>query len=230
MSPPKHVDLLVLVAALAVFCCRLAACSATPSPRRPGSPSAGSRSSPGAASREALADGNRQRAMGIVGRVDPRPGLADGHRRAAGRHRRARGRAAPRPCCCSSSSRLLRRPGDRPPLRARGDRSEGGRAMSERKHQAKVLIGLGIYFAIAILLLLIFGSDGKNEAFQPQNEFKLEPWISIHIAGDRPQHQQGGPLPACSPRADDRRDGLDRAPDGSRSRTGSRPRSRSPTT
>jgi F-type H+-transporting ATPase subunit a len=49
--------------------------------------------------------------------------------------------------------------------------------------KAKVLIGLGVYLAIAILLMLIFGSSGKNEHFQPQNEFKLEPWISIHIAG-----------------------------------------------
>ena len=49
--------------------------------------------------------------------------------------------------------------------------------------KAKVFIGLGTYLGIAILLMLIFGSSGKNEHFQPQNEFKLEPWISIHIAG-----------------------------------------------
>ncbi|HEX5712658.1 MAG TPA: F0F1 ATP synthase subunit A [Solirubrobacterales bacterium] len=49
--------------------------------------------------------------------------------------------------------------------------------------KAKVFIGLGVYLAIAILMFLIFGSSGKNEAFQPQNEFKLEPWISIDIAG-----------------------------------------------
>src|SRR6201747_343515 len=49
--------------------------------------------------------------------------------------------------------------------------------------KAKVFIGLGVYLGIAILMLLIFGSSGKNEAFQPQNEFKLEPWISIHLAG-----------------------------------------------
>jgi F-type H+-transporting ATPase subunit a len=47
--------------------------------------------------------------------------------------------------------------------------------------KSKVLIGLGVYFAIAILMLLIFGSSGKNEEFQPQNEFKLEPWISLHL-------------------------------------------------
>jgi F-type H+-transporting ATPase subunit a len=49
------------------------------------------------------------------------------------------------------------------------------------KTKTKVLIGLGVYFSIAILMLLIFGSDGKNESFQPQNEFKLEPWVSIHL-------------------------------------------------
>jgi F-type H+-transporting ATPase subunit a len=47
--------------------------------------------------------------------------------------------------------------------------------------KAKVFIGLGIYLAVAILLLLIFGNAGKNEAFKPQNEFKLEPWVSIHL-------------------------------------------------
>jgi F-type H+-transporting ATPase subunit a len=49
--------------------------------------------------------------------------------------------------------------------------------------KAKVFIGLGVYLGIAILMVLIFGSSGKNEAFQPQNEFKLEPWVSIHLAG-----------------------------------------------
>src|SRR4051812_26614118 len=47
--------------------------------------------------------------------------------------------------------------------------------------KTKVLIGLGIYLAVAILLLLIFGNAGKNDAFKPQNEFKLEPWVSIHL-------------------------------------------------
>ena len=47
--------------------------------------------------------------------------------------------------------------------------------------KAKVFTGLGIYLAVAILMLLIFGSSGKNEEFQPQNEFKLEPWISLHL-------------------------------------------------
>jgi F-type H+-transporting ATPase subunit a len=47
----------------------------------------------------------------------------------------------------------------------------------------KVVIGLFAYLGITALLLLIAGSEGKNEEFQPQNEFKLDPWISIHIGG-----------------------------------------------
>jgi F-type H+-transporting ATPase subunit a len=49
------------------------------------------------------------------------------------------------------------------------------------KTKNKVLIGLGAYFGLFLLLLLAFGNDGKNEEFKPQNEFKLDPWISIHI-------------------------------------------------
>jgi F-type H+-transporting ATPase subunit a len=49
--------------------------------------------------------------------------------------------------------------------------------------RSKVLIGLAIYLGVAILLYLIFGSDGKNEEFKPQNEFKLEPWIEFKVGG-----------------------------------------------
>jgi len=45
-----------------------------------------------------------------------------------------------------------------------------------------VLALLGIVLLTAAVYL-IFGSSGKNEAFQPQEEFRLTPWISIHIAG-----------------------------------------------
>jgi F-type H+-transporting ATPase subunit a len=58
------------------------------------------------------------------------------------------------------------------------DAPEGGGGLSTK---AKVFIALGGYLAVAILLLLIFGNAGKNEEFKPQNEFKLEPWISIHL-------------------------------------------------
>jgi len=49
------------------------------------------------------------------------------------------------------------------------------------KTRTKVLVGLGVYLAIAIMMLLIFGNAGKNESFKPQNEFKLETWLSIHL-------------------------------------------------
>jgi F-type H+-transporting ATPase subunit a len=49
------------------------------------------------------------------------------------------------------------------------------------KTKSKVLIGFGVYLLVAILLLVIVGSSGKNESFKPQNEFKLEPWVSLKI-------------------------------------------------
>lgn len=51
------------------------------------------------------------------------------------------------------------------------------------KTRSKVLIGLGAWLGLAILMVLAFGNAGKNEAFKPQNEFKLEPWIPIHVGG-----------------------------------------------
>ncbi len=63
------------------------------------------------------------------------------------------------------------------------EREDGAAKAGGLSTKAKVLIGLGAYFAIAILLFLIFGSDGKNEEFQPQNEFKLEPWITLELGG-----------------------------------------------
>ncbi|HEV2789680.1 MAG TPA: F0F1 ATP synthase subunit A [Solirubrobacterales bacterium] len=66
---------------------------------------------------------------------------------------------------------------------APGAADQGGKDSGGLSTKAKVLIGFGVYFAVAILLLLIFGNDGKNEGFKPQNEFKLEPWLSIELAG-----------------------------------------------
>jgi F-type H+-transporting ATPase subunit a len=49
--------------------------------------------------------------------------------------------------------------------------------------KAKVFLALGLYFLITALLIVIVGNEGKNEEFQPQNEFRLEPWIDISIFG-----------------------------------------------
>jgi len=48
----------------------------------------------------------------------------------------------------------------------------------------RILIILGVVYVVgAIVLFLVFGSDGKNDSFKPQNEFKLDPWIEIKIGG-----------------------------------------------
>jgi F-type H+-transporting ATPase subunit a len=47
----------------------------------------------------------------------------------------------------------------------------------------KVLIGAGVYVLILILLAVVFGSAGKNDEFQPQNEFKLDAWVPIKVFG-----------------------------------------------
>jgi F-type H+-transporting ATPase subunit a len=53
--------------------------------------------------------------------------------------------------------------------------------MKNMKTRTKVLLAFGTYLGIVILLGIIFGSAGKNDEFEPQNEFKLDAWIPIHI-------------------------------------------------
>jgi F-type H+-transporting ATPase subunit a len=47
----------------------------------------------------------------------------------------------------------------------------------------KVLLFVLGYLGVTIAMVALFGSEGKNEHFQPQNEFKLEEWVPITIAG-----------------------------------------------
>jgi F-type H+-transporting ATPase subunit a len=44
-----------------------------------------------------------------------------------------------------------------------------------------LLIAGGVYLLVAIILYAIFGDAGRNEEFQPQDEFKLDPWIELKI-------------------------------------------------
>jgi F-type H+-transporting ATPase subunit a len=55
--------------------------------------------------------------------------------------------------------------------------------MASLSTKQKVLFGAGVYFAIAIALLLIFGNNGKNDEFKPQDEFKLHDWIPLQLGG-----------------------------------------------
>jgi F-type H+-transporting ATPase subunit a len=47
----------------------------------------------------------------------------------------------------------------------------------------RVVIAIGVLTPMALLILLyvIFGSEGQNTAYKPQDEFKLDDWIPIHI-------------------------------------------------
>ncbi|MGH2981760.1 MAG: F0F1 ATP synthase subunit A [Solirubrobacterales bacterium] len=65
---------------------------------------------------------------------------------------------------------------------AAGGSPEGG-FFSRLSTRAKVLLGIGAWLGTAIALGLIFGSDGKNEEFKPQDEFKLDAWVPIEIGG-----------------------------------------------
>jgi F-type H+-transporting ATPase subunit a len=55
--------------------------------------------------------------------------------------------------------------------------------MSALSTRAKVLLGLFVWIAPTLLLLAVVGSEGKNDEFKPQNEFKLDPWIELKIGG-----------------------------------------------
>jgi F-type H+-transporting ATPase subunit a len=43
----------------------------------------------------------------------------------------------------------------------------------------KVVTGLAVWLGIAIVLYALTGSDGRNDEFKPQDEFKLDTWFSI---------------------------------------------------
>jgi F-type H+-transporting ATPase subunit a len=49
--------------------------------------------------------------------------------------------------------------------------------------KARIWLGVGLYFGLLIAVGLAVGSEGKNEEFQPVEEFRLEPWIEIKLGG-----------------------------------------------
>jgi F-type H+-transporting ATPase subunit a len=49
------------------------------------------------------------------------------------------------------------------------------------KTRYKVLLALGGLIALAVLVNFFFPSEGANDEFAPQNEFLLEPWISLQL-------------------------------------------------
>src|SRR3712207_9182525 len=49
--------------------------------------------------------------------------------------------------------------------------------------RTKILLGAFGLLTLFVILFGIFGSEGRNNEFQPQNEFKLTPWIALKIGG-----------------------------------------------
>jgi F-type H+-transporting ATPase subunit a len=47
--------------------------------------------------------------------------------------------------------------------------------------KAKLLIGLAVWIGGMVALFVIFGKGGRNNTYQPQNEFKLDNWVHLGI-------------------------------------------------
>ncbi len=47
--------------------------------------------------------------------------------------------------------------------------------------RAKVYLGIGLFMLLVVALGVIFGSHGMNTEYQPQNEFKLDPWVKLKL-------------------------------------------------
>jgi len=47
------------------------------------------------------------------------------------------------------------------------------------KTKQYVFIGLGVYVLLILGAVLFFGSAGRNDEFKPQDEFRLDTWISL---------------------------------------------------
>ena len=128
----------------------------------------------------------------------------------------------PRRCSRRRCSPSTWRPSSRP-----GCSSPGVQLMSTR---TKVLLGVGGYLLVASCSLVIFGNDGKNEEFKPQDEFKLDA-VAQHQGGrHRLQHQPGGLLPGAGERPDDLGHGLDLAAHAAEAQPRADSRSSWPTT
>jgi F-type H+-transporting ATPase subunit a len=47
--------------------------------------------------------------------------------------------------------------------------------------RAKIALAIAGWIGAGVVLYAAFGSAGRNSQFQPQNEFKLEPWIPLKL-------------------------------------------------
>jgi F-type H+-transporting ATPase subunit a len=58
-----------------------------------------------------------------------------------------------------------------------------GSRLAALKTWQKLVLALTVWLGIAVALYAAFGSAGRNQEYQPQNEFQLDPWVKIEIGG-----------------------------------------------
>ena len=71
--------------------------------------------------------------------------------------------------------------GATPPQAAAGPGPGAPGETDGNKMKRNLLILAGIWIGGIVVLFVIFGSGGRNTVYQPQNEFKLDNWISLGI-------------------------------------------------
>ena len=84
--------------------------------------------------------------------------------------------------------------GGLPPENSHASRPAPGAGDLEvpKKGMKRLLLMLGgIWIGGIVVLFVIFGSGGRNNSYQPQNEFKLDNWVHAGL----PLDQQGRALP-----------------------------------
>jgi F-type H+-transporting ATPase subunit a len=55
--------------------------------------------------------------------------------------------------------------------------------LKSMKRWQKVTLGVSLYIGLIVALFVAFGPGERNMAYQPQNEFQLDPWVDLHIGG-----------------------------------------------
>ena len=45
----------------------------------------------------------------------------------------------------------------------------------------KVLLVFGVFVVVAVVVNMLVPSQGKNDAFKPETEFKLDPWVTLKL-------------------------------------------------
>jgi F-type H+-transporting ATPase subunit a len=55
--------------------------------------------------------------------------------------------------------------------------------MSSLSRKQRIWLGVGLWLLATIVLGVLTGNAGRNDEYQPQNEFRLDPWISIKLGG-----------------------------------------------